>query len=296
LKANRFNKPKVIAEVGAVHLGSMSRAKELIRLAKLSGADYVKFQKRNPDESTPEHMKDKPHPNRMFSYGETYLDHRKNLELTLSQHVELKEYCEEIGIGYSSSVWDMTSAREIVSLNPDFIKIPSACNQHKEMLEFLRTRYSGDIHISTGMTTKNEMSDICSWIASEDLRSRIVLYHCTSKYPCDFKDLHLLEIENLYQRYSKSPIRLGFSNHGKGIASDIAGYVLGAEWVERHFIDDRMIRHTDASASLEPQGLSKLIRDLNSVFIALNSRPEEMDEEELSQRNKLKFLKGENDE
>lgn len=288
---NRFKKPKIIAEVGAVHLGEMNRAFELIRLAKICGADYVKFQKRNPDESTPEHMKKLPHPNKMFSYGETYLDHRKNLELDISQHLELKKYCDEIGIGYSSSVWDMTSAREIVSLNPDFIKIPSACNQHKEMLEFLRTEYSGDIHISTGMTTRDEMSEISSWIASKDLRERIVLYHCTSKYPCEFEDLHLLEIEKMNQRYSKSPIRLGFSNHGKGIAADVAGYILGAEWIERHFIDDRMIRHTDASASLEPQGLSKLIRDLNSVFIALKNRPEEMDEEELSQRNKLKFFK-----
>jgi len=294
LNKNRFSKPKVIAEIGCSHLGSIDRAKELIRLAKLCGADYVKFQKRNPEESTPEHMKNAPHPNKIFSYGDTYLEHRQNLELTIEQHSELKSYCEEIGIGYSCSVWDITSAIEIASLNPDFIKIPSACNLHDEMIEYLIYAYRGDIHLSTGMTTKEEMMDIGSKIGRDELRNRVVLYHCTSKYPCEFPDLHLLEIENLYKRYSKSPIRLGFSNHGKGISADIAGYILGAEWIERHFIDDRMIRHTDAAASLEPQGLSKLVRDLDSVFSALTNRPDDMDEEELAQRNKMKYLKGKN--
>ena len=286
-----MNKAKIIAEIGCSHLGEIGRARELIRLAKLCGADYVKLQKRNPEESTPEHMKNLPHPNKIFSYGETYLEHRQNLELTIEQHSELKDYCEEIGIGYSSSVWDITSAIEIVSLKPDLIKIPSACNRHVEMLEYLVYSYDGDIHISTGMTTSDEMIDIQNWIVEKGIEDRVVLYHCTSKYPCEFPDLHLLEIKNLQERYEGSKLRLGFSNHGKGIAADIAGYILGAEWIERHFIDDRMIRHTDAAASLEPQGLSKLIRDLGSIHSALTYRPENMDEEELSQRNKMKYLK-----
>jgi len=285
-----FHKPKTIAEIGCCHLGDFERAKELIRLAKICGADYVKLQKRNPDESTPEHMKFEPHPNKMFAYGETYLEHRQNLELNIEQHTELMAYCSEIGIGYSSSVWDLTSAIEIASLNPDFIKVPSACNRHTEMLEYLVHGYGGDIHISTGMTTHDEMIDLYEWAIRSKAKDRIVIYHCTSKYPCDFSDLHLLEITNLQRTFGNAGIRIGFSNHGKGIAADIAGYMLGASWIERHFIDDRLIRHTDAAASLEPQGMSRLVRDLNAVFVSLKYRPNKMDEEELSQRHKLKVL------
>ena len=141
------------------------------------------------------------------------------------------------------------------------------------------------------MTTAEEMSELCAWIAHKNVKERVVLYHCTSKYPCPFEDLHLLEIESLSVRYRGSPIRIGFSNHGKGIAADVAAYTLGAEWIERHFIDDRMVRHTDASASLEPQGLSKLVRDLNAVYRALDHRPAQMDADEQAQRDKLKVIK-----
>ncbi|NJL70119.1 MAG: hypothetical protein HC888_00290 [Candidatus Competibacteraceae bacterium] len=114
--------PIVIAEIGAVHAGKLDRAKELVKLASSAGSHYAKFQKRNPVESTPKHLWHLPHSNARFSYGKTYLEHRQNLELTIEQHAELKRYCESLNIGYATSVWDMTSANEVVSLNPDFIK------------------------------------------------------------------------------------------------------------------------------------------------------------------------------
>ena len=281
---------KIVAEIGCVHLGKLDRAKELASLVKLCGADYIKTQKRNPEESTPLHMRDKPHPNQLFSYGKTYLEHRKNLELTIEEHAKLKEYCESIGLAYSSSVWDITSAKEIISLNPDFIKVPSACNQHWEMMNILRDDYKGKIHISSGMTTPEESLKLIDWMSK--IGDRIVYYHCTSKYPCDFDNLYLLEIKKM-QSLTKYGIEVGFSNHGKGIAADIAAYMLGAEWIERHFVDDRLLHHTDAAASLEPNGLQKLCRDLKAVRRALRNKPESMDDEELSQRHKLKFS-GEN--
>jgi len=281
-----MNKAKIIAEIGAVHLGSLERAKELASLSRICGADYVKTQKRNPEESTPNHMRDLPHPNKIFSYGDTYLEHRQNLELDIQEHIELKKYCDSIGIKYSSSVWDITSAREIINLNPDFIKVPSACNQHWKMLNIIKDEYDGQIHISSGMTTREETEKLVEWM--KPIGERIVYYHCTSKYPCPFENLYLLEIEKM-KPLTKYGITLGFSNHGKGIASDMAAYVLGAEWIERHFIDDRTIRHTDAAASLEPSGLKKLCRDLNAVYRAMDIKPKKMDEEEIEQRKKLKF-------
>tara|TARA_B100001778_G_scaffold334967_1_gene349849 strand:+ start:48174 stop:49040 length:867 start_codon:yes stop_codon:yes gene_type:complete len=284
-----YEQPQVIAEIGCSHLGDFERAKELCRLAKLCGAPYVKTQKRNPHESTPLDIRDKPHPNKLFAYGDTYLEHRINLEFSIEKHAELQSYCDSIGIVYTTSVWDMTSAREVAELSPPLIKIPSACNQHYDMLEFLSKNYEGDLHISTGMTTREEMSRLLDFVEASGIQSRTVIYHCTSKYPCDFKDLHLLEIPRLKSMLEGTPIRIGFSNHGKGIAADIAGYMLGAEWIERHFIDDRTVRHTDAAASLEPGGLSRLVRDLQAVKASLDYRPIDMDDEELAQRKKLKF-------
>jgi sialic acid synthase len=273
----------IIAEIGCVHAGDINRAKRLISLAKICGANFVKFQKRNPYESVPKNLWNKPHPNEKFSYGKTYLEHRLKLEFDLDQHKKLKDYCESILIGYSTSVWDITSAKTIISLNPEFIKIPSACNTDFNLIYFLLNSYKGKIHISLGMTTKQEREEIDKFLIPH--KERVVAYQCTSKYPCPFEDLHLLEIEKLKKDY----LEVGFSNHGYGIASDIAAYMLGATFIERHFVDDRTFRHTDAAASLEPDGLRRLCRDISNVNKALTNRPEELDKEELEQKNKLKI-------
>ena len=133
---------KVIAEIGCNHKGDMEIAKELIKVAKIyCNADVVKLQKRNNRELLTEEQYNAPHPNPANSYGDTYGAHREFLEFTAEQHRELKKYCEELGIVYSTSVWDLTSAKEIASLNPELIKIPSACNNHYEMLGWLCEHY-----------------------------------------------------------------------------------------------------------------------------------------------------------
>ena len=287
-----MNRAKVIAEIGAVHLGSMSRAKDLVMLAKNCGADYVKFQKRNPDESVPEELKNKPHPNSKFAYGDTYLEHRKALEFDINQHRYLFDYCKDINIKYSCSVWDMTSTKEIVSLNPEFIKIPSACNHNKDIVNYLINNYSGDIHVSMGMSYREEIESTIEFLSN--WANRFVLYHCTSLYPCPFNKLNLLEIKNLSLLKDRG-FRVGFSNHGYGIASDIAAYVLGSEFIERHFIEDRTVRHSDAAASLEPEGLRKLCRDLKNINEAMTLSSGTLDIEEINQRKKLRIEKRTND-
>ena len=119
-------------------------------------ADAIKFQKRcNKELLTPEQY-NAPHPHPENSYGKTYGEHREFLEFSLDQHKQLKEWCEEVGITYATSVWDMTSAKEIASLKPKFIKIPSACNNHLAMLQWLCDNYEGEIQVSLGMTTHTE--------------------------------------------------------------------------------------------------------------------------------------------
>ena len=123
----------------------------------------AKFQKRNNKELLTEEQYNAPHSNPMHSYGNSYGAHREFLEFDVNQHKELKEYAESLGIIYSTSVWDTTSAKEIVSLNPELIKVPSACNNHFEMLKVLRDDYNGEVHISFGMTTKDEEEQIVSF-------------------------------------------------------------------------------------------------------------------------------------
>lgn len=281
-----FAVPKVAAEIGAVHLGSMERAKMLIDYAYLCNADFVKFQKRNPDESVPESMKSQPHPNKIFAYGDTYLAHRKALELTVEQHADLKKYCDKLGIRYACSVWDFTSAKEIIEIDPAYIKIPSACNNNQQLIKYVIDNFAGNVHISTGMTTREARFDLVKYLSHWP--TRIVLYHCTSAYPCTFDKLHLLEIEE-FCSLKPMGMRIGFSNHGYGIAADVAAYVLGAEYIERHFVDDRTLRHTDAAASLEPDGLRKLCRDLKNVYSALTYRDDQMHAEEYEQMKKLRI-------
>lgn len=281
-----YSVAKVVAEIGALHLGSMERAKDLIDLAKVCGADYVKFQKRNPDESVPEEIKNKPHPNQMFAYGNTYLEHRKALELSIEQHKELSQYCEQLRIAYACSVWDKTSADEILALKPAFIKIPSALNNNQNLISHIMRNFDGDLHVSLGMTTADDKFGIIKFLTNWPYR--VVIYHCTSIYPCPFDKLNLLGIEDLCS-LKRMGMRIGFSNHGYGIAADIAAWVLGAEYIERHFTDDRTLRHTDAAASLEPDGLRKLCRDLKNLGKAMTHPPRDMYTEENEQLKKMRI-------
>ena len=287
-----YNKANIIAEIGCNHKGDIQIAKELIYLAKQCNVDVAKFQKRNNKELLPESQYNSPHPNPINSYGDTYGDHREFLEFSQNQHQELKEYSESIGIKYSTSVWDVTSAKEISELNPELIKVPSASNTHYKMLEVLRDEYKGEVHVSFGMTTKSEQEKLVNFFEDKDqAKNRLIIYSCTSGYPVPFPDVCLLEILDVKKRFENRVKSIGFSGHHLGIAIDVAAYTLGVTWIERHFTKDRTWKGTDHSASLEPAGLAKLSRDLKATFEALNYKEKEILDIEAIQREKLKFSK-----
>jgi len=256
-------------------------------LAKGAGATYAKFQKRDVKATlgTPEY--DRPHPVPYNAYGTSYGAHREYLEFDQDQHAELKAYCESIGMQYATSVWDITSAHEIIALMPDYIKIPSACNTNHELLETLVNDYPGGIHVSTGMTTRAEEEQLLKILSPA--ASRVVFYACTSGYPVPFEDASILEISRLREAYGKVIAAVGFSGHHLGIAIDIAAYTLGAQWIERHFTKDRTWKGTDHAASLEPGGLGKLIRNLDATYKSLTYKKSEILEIEQVQRDKLKY-------
>ncbi|MCF7568963.1 N-acetylneuraminate synthase family protein [Sabulilitoribacter arenilitoris] len=289
---NTYKKPYVIAEIGCNHKGDIEIAKELIKVAKIfCNVDAVKFQKRHNKELLTEEQYNKPHPNPVNSYGNTYGEHREFLEFDVNQHKALKEFCESIDITYSTSVWDLTSAKEITSIHPEFIKIPSACNNNMAMLNWLCENYKGEIHISTGMTTKTEIEDLVNLFKKYSRNKDLVLYNCTSGYPVPFEDVCLLDINLLIDKYKNDVKHIGFSGHHLGIAVDVAAYTLGANIVERHYTLDRTWKGTDHAASLEPMGLRKLSRDLNAVYKALSFKNQDILPIEQVQRNKLKNQK-----
>ncbi len=285
-----YQMPYVIAEIGCNHKGDISIAKEMIKVAKIyCNANAVKFQKRNNRELLTPEQYNAPHPNPVNAYGKTYGEHREFLEFSVDQHKLLKEYCEEMEICYSTSVWDLTSAKEITALRPRLIKIPSACNNNLEMLDWLCLNYNGEIHISTGMTTSRELDCFVNLFERHGRLNDLVIYACTSGYPVPFKDVALLEIQKLVNKYGDRVKSIGFSGHHLGIAIDIAAYTLGATVIERHFTLDRTWKGTDHAASLEPNGIRKLVRDLNATFESLTFKKDEILEIEQIQREKLKF-------
>ena len=284
-----YRKPEVVAEIGCNHMGRMETAVELIELARLCGVGHVKFQKRtNRELLTPEQY-DAPHPNPHNSYGTSYGEHREFLEFSQNQHAELQRHCKEHGLDYSTSVWDVTAAREMAELEPTGIKVPSACNNDLDLLRVLRDEYSGQVHVSVGMTTHAEEQAVVELFEETSAaRDRLLLYSCTSGYPVPFPDVCLLEINRLYADFGSRVHSICFSGHHLGISTDVAAFTLGARWVERHFTVDRTWKGTDHAASLEPTGLQKLARDLEATYKALSYKPSEILEIEAAQRDKLK--------
>lgn len=290
--STNYKKPFVIAEAGCNHMGDMSIAKDLIQVAaKFCHADAIKFQKRCPKELLTPEQYNAPHPNPVNSYGDTYGAHREFLEFTAEQHAQLKEWCEEAGIIYSTSVWDMTSAQEIAALNPVFIKIPSACNTHFDMLQWLCDNYEGEIQLSFGMTTHEEEEQIVQLFEKNGRAKDLVLFNCTSGYPVPYEDICLLEINRMREAYEHRVKAIGFSGHHLGIAVDMAAYTLGASIIERHYTLDRTWKGTDHAASLEPEGIRDLSRSLNQVYESLHAKSTEILPIEQVQRDKLKYRK-----
>lgn len=287
-----YKPPYIIAEIGCNHKGDLDIAKELIKVAKIfCNVDAVKFQKRHNKELLTDAQYYSPHPNPINSYGKTYGEHREFLEFNIDQHKALKDFCESLDITYSTSVWDLTSAKEIASINPKFIKIPSACNNHVDMLIWLCQHYHGEIHVSTGMTTKDEIEALVQLFVANNRQSDLVLYNCTSGYPVPFEDVCLLDIQLLHEKYGDTVKHIGFSGHHLGIAVDVAAYTLGANVIERHYTLDRTWKGTDHAASLEPAGMRKLTRDLKAVHKALRFKNQDILPIEQAQRDKLKNQK-----
>jgi N-acetylneuraminate synthase len=283
--------PVLIAEIGCNHMGDLDLARRFIEVARnFCEVDHVKFQKRSVRDLLTPDQYEAPHPVPGNSFGQTYGEHREFLEFSVEQHRELKQYCDERGIVYSCSVWDIPSLSDIASLEPEYLKIPSASNTNLELLDLACRTFGGGIHVSLGMTTAQEEAQILEVFRDHRRASDLVLYACTSGYPIQAGDACLLEIPRLVETYGAEIAAVGYSGHHLGISLDVVAYTLGATYIERHFTLDRTWKGTDHAASLEPDGLRRVRRDLLHAQEALRTKPSEVLDTERAQRAKLKFV------
>ena len=269
----------VIAEIGLNHNGDVEIAKQLIDVAADSGAQAVKFQKRTPAISTPEHMKNTP---RETPWGTmTYLDYRYRVEFSREQYIEIGDYATVRGLDWFASPWDVPSVDFLENLNVVAHKVASASVTDVEMLEALAAT-GKPIILSTGMSTLDEIDAAVAILGIENL----VVLHATSTYPLPPEEANLRTISTLQERYA--PVPIGYSGHERGLQISIAAVALGAVAVERHITLDRTMWGSDHAASLEPQGFDHLVRDIRIVSEAMGDGVKRVFPGELAPRAKLR--------
>lgn len=250
----------VIAEIGLNHNGDVNIATRLIEVAADAGAQAVKFQKRTPDLSTPEHMKLMP---RETPWGEmTYLDYRHRVEFGRDEYAAVAQHAALHGLDWFASPWDAPAVADLESYGVVAHKIASASVTDLELLEAVRDT-GKPVILSTGMSTMEEIDRAVTVLGTE----RLVIMHATSSYPMPPEEANLLMIPALKQRFPGVPV--GYSGHERGLQISLAAVALGAVAVERHITLDRTMWGSDHSASLEPQGLEHLVRDIRIIGDAL---------------------------
>jgi N-acetylneuraminate synthase len=250
----------LIAEIGLNHNGDVELAKRLIDVAADAGAQAVKFQKRTPDVSTPEHMK---RVLRETPWGEmTYLEYRHRVEFNRDQYIEVGDYATVRGLDWFASPWDEPALEFLEELNVVAHKVASASVTDIPLLRAMAAT-GKPVILSTGMST---MEQIDAAVAVFDPANLVVL-HATSSYPMPEEEANLLMIRTLSDRFPH--LIVGYSGHERGLQISIAAVALGARVVERHLTLDRTMWGSDHAASLEPQGFEHLVRDIRIIEQAL---------------------------
>ena len=268
----------IIAEIGINHNGDIEIAKQLMDVAVETGCDAVKFQKRTPEICVPEEQKSIP---RDTPWGTmSYFDYKKRIEFEQSEFEQIDAYAKKIGIDWFASPWDVPSVDFLESFNVPCQKIASACLTDSELLSAVNKTKTTTI-LSTGMSSIEEIDKAVSLLSNVPL----AIAQATSTYPAEASELNLRAIQTFAEKY-KMPV--GYSGHERGLQVTIAAVALGATFVERHITLDRSMWGTDHSASLEPEGLKKLVRDIRIVELALGDGKKKVYDSEIPIRTKLR--------
>ena len=266
----------VIAEIGHNHQGNIDTAKKMIKAAVDAGASAVKLQKRDNRSLFTSAYYDRPY-NSENSFGDTYGEHREFLEFNHDQYKELQDYSNELGTIFFATAFDFKSADFLQNLNVPAFKVASGDLKNLPLINYLAD-FGKPLIISTGGGTQEDIDRVVGSL--EQKKAQYSILQCTAGYPPAWNELNLGVITTLRNKYP-NPV-IGFSSHDNGIAMSVAAYALGARIVEKHFTLNRTFKGTDHAFSLEPQGLGKLVRDLDRLHIALgdgvkNQYPSEFD-------------------
>ncbi len=248
---------EIIYEIGINHNGDLNTAKKMIDIACLSGCQYVKFQKRDINLVYTQEELDKP---RESQWGMTTREQKQGLEFSDLDYLEIAFYCDQKGIKWFASPWDINSATFLGKFeNIPFIKIPSALITNIELLDICR-QIGKPIILSTGMSTF-EMVDKAIEVIGKDKVYCIMA--CTSTYPTKPEESNVKCVTTLKERYPWA--KIGFSNHYPGLMSMIMAFILGAEMLEFHGTLDRTMPGSDQASSIEPRGIFELMERINLI-------------------------------
>jgi len=258
----------VIAEIGINHNGDIDTCLEMIQAAKDSGADYVKFQKRDPDVCVPELQKNQ---SKSTPWGEmTYLQYKHKIEFGLNDYNIIDKFCQHIGIGWFVSVWDHNSLKFMhENFSNELTKIPSAKATELDLIKTAKELYKKVI-VSTGMTTHNEIENICNLFKSATDKNKLVLMHTVSSYPAELETLRMDTID--WMKEEHSGFSYGYSSHEQNVISASASVYKGIDWLERHFTLDKEMWGTDQGASSDPQDMSELVGTIRMLEKTLGVR------------------------
>lgn len=255
----------LIAELGINHNGSVDTAKEMISAAKWAGADAVKFQKRTPAITTPDHVKNTL---RQTPWGEmTYLAYKERIEFWNSEYEQIQSHCAEQEILWSASAWDLDAVGFLEQFNISFHKLASAHLTNIELLVSMNESKKPLI-FSTGMSS---WAEIAKGVALTDVSKTAVL-HSVSAYPTEPGNASLQTVTKLKREF---PNVVGYSGHERGTSISLGAVALGARIVERHMTLDRTMWGTDQPASMEPQELKKLVDETIELSNSLSTAPRE---------------------
>lgn len=269
----------IIAEIGINHNGDLTIAKDLIKLAKNTGCDAVKFQKRDIDIVYTQEFLGQ---SRESPWGSTQRDQKQGLEFGYQEYAEIDNYCKKIEIEWFASAWDINSLNFLKQFNCKYNKVASAMITDLNLLHEIAVE-GKHTFISTGMSTYSEIDNAVKIF--KDNNCSFELMHCVSTYPMKDTDANLKCINTLRDKYK---CNVGYSGHEVGLSVSYAASALGISSLERHITLSRAMYGSDQAASLEPEGLRKLVGGVRKIEAAMGDGVKKLIKEEIPIAEKLR--------
>ena len=263
-----MDKTIVIAEAGVNHNGSIEQAKKLVEIAAKAGADYVKFQTFKADNLVSKHAEKAEYQKAVTNKDESHYEMIKKLELDYEMHLQLIDFSNKMGINFLSTPFDIKSIKLLVDLGLEKIKIPSG-----EITNLPYLRYAGSMNkpvlMSTGMATLNEVQAAMKILLEVGLeKDNLIIMHCVTEYPAPMDEVNLQAMLTIRDELG---VRVGYSDHTRGIEISVAAVAMGATVIEKHFTLDRSLSGPDHAASLEPSELKAMISSIRNVEKAMGN-------------------------